>query len=290
MISALRLPDFIIIGAMKSATSTLHNQLGAQSSIFMSSPKEPNFFSDDDIYNQGLSWYSGLFSDANGSDICGESSTHYTKLPDYPDTIQRLKAAIPRPKLIYVMRHPVDRLISHYMHQWSEGVISCDINQAIDRYPELINYSCYGMQITPYLEEFGHKAVLPLFFDDLKKNKDKALNRVGEFIGCTQPLTWIDDLTQDNQSSQRIRRFYGYELLVNSRPMAWLRKKLIPQTVRDRVKKRLTIQQRPQISDVQRERIAGIFDRDLQIVSKWMGCQITCANFECTAIPKIDYD
>ena len=123
---------------MKSATSTLHNQLSAQPGIFMSTPKEPNFFSDDDIYSQGLDWYSGLFSDASAEDICGESSTHYTKLPDYPDTIQRLKAAIPQPKLIYVMRHPVDRLISHYMHQWSEGVISCDINQAIDRYPELI--------------------------------------------------------------------------------------------------------------------------------------------------------
>ncbi len=255
MANSTRLPDFIIIGAMKSATSTLHNQLSAQPGIFMSSPKEPNFFSDDDIYNHGLSWYSGLFSYANARDICGESSTHYTKLPDYSDTIQRLKAAIPRPKLIYVMRHPVDRLISHYMHQWSEGVISCDINQAIDRYPELVDYSCYGMQITPYLQEFGHKAVLPLFFDDLKKNKDRALNRVGTFIGCTQPLIWIDDLTQDNQSSQRIRRFYGYELLINSRPMAWLRKNLIPQALRNRIKKRLTMQQRPQISDVQLARL-----------------------------------
>jgi len=286
MTNVPRLPDFIIIGAMKSATSTLHNQLGAQSGVFMSTPKEPNFFSDDEVYSQGLGWYSGLFSDANGSDICGESSTHYTKLPDYPDTIQRLKAAISQPKLIYVMRHPVDRLISHYMHQWSEGVISCDINQAIDRYPELINYSCYGMQITPYLEEFGHKAVLPIFFDDLKNNKDKALNRVGEFISCTQPLTWIDDLAQDNQSSQRIRRFYGYELLVNSRPMAWLRKNLIPQAVRNRIKKRLTMEQRPEVSDVQQERITEIFDRDLQIVSEWIGYQITCANFECASNSK----
>ena len=280
MANSTRLPDFIIIGAMKSATSTLHNQLSAQPGIFMSSPKEPNFFSDDDIYNHGLSWYSGLFSYANARDICGESSTHYTKLPDYPDTIQRLKAVIPRPKLIYVMRHPVDRLISHYMHQWSVGVISCDINQAIDRYPELVDYSCYGMQITPYLQEFGHKAVLPLFFDDLKKNKDRALNRVGTFIGCTQPLIWIDDLTQDNQSSQRIRRFYGYELLINSRPMAWLRKNLIPQALRNRIKKRLTMQQRPQISDVQREHITEIFDRDLKVVGDWLGIELTCDNFK----------
>ena len=154
-----RLPDFIVIGAMKSATSTLHTQLSKQSGLFMSTPKEPNFFSDDAIYGQGLDWYSGLFDNANPEDICGESSTHYTKLPDYPDTISRLKEAIPQPKLIYVMRHPVDRLISHYMHQWSEGVISCDINKAIDRYPELIDYGCYGMQITPYLEEFGRDSV-----------------------------------------------------------------------------------------------------------------------------------
>jgi hypothetical protein len=279
MANATRFPDFIVIGAMKSATSTLHNQLSAQPGIFMSSPKEPNFFSDDKVYSQGLDWYSGLFNEAVAENICGESSTHYTKLPDYPQTIQRLKAAIPQPKLIYVMRHPVDRLISHYMHQWSEGVISCDINQAIDRYPELVDYSCYGMQITPYLQEFGSDAVLPLFFDNLKNSKDKALNRVGEFIGCTEPLTWIDDLTQDNQSSQRIRKFYGYELLVNWKPMAWVRKNLIPQSLRNRVKKQLIMQQRPQISDAQRERITEIFNRDLKIVGDWLGVELSCDSF-----------
>lgn len=279
MTNSTRFPDFIVIGAMKSATSTLHNQLSAQSGIFMSSPKEPNFFSDDGTYSLGLAWYSGLFNDASEDDICGESSTHYTKLPDYPDTIQRLKEAIPRPKLIYVMRHPVDRLISHYMHQWSEGVISCDINQAIDHYPELVDYSCYGMQITPYLQEFGCEAVLPLFFDDLKNSKDIALNRVGEFIGCAHSLVWVDDLGHDNVSSQRIRRFYGYELLIDSRPMAWLRKNLIPQVLRDRIKKRLTMQQRPQISDVQREHITKIFDRDLKVVGDWLGIELTCDSF-----------
>ena len=283
MTSDPRLPDFIIIGAMKSATSTLHNQLSAQPGIFMSTPKEPNFFSDDEIYNQGLDWYTALFSDADTEQICGESSTHYTKLPDYPETIQRLKAAIPQPKLIYVMRHPIDRLVSHYMHQWSEGVISCDINQAIDRYPELIDYSCYGMQITPYFEAFGSKSVLPLFFEGLKANKNKTLNRVGEFIGLTEPLIWVDDLAQDNVSSQRIRRFYGYELLINSKPMAWLRKALIPQRVRDRVKQQLSMQRRPEISSAQLARITEIFDRDLQTVGDWIDVQLTCENFNKAA-------
>ena len=283
MTLANKLPDFIIIGAMKSATSTLHNQLSAQPGIFMSTPKEPNFFSDDEIYNQSLDWYTALFSDADTEQICGESSTHYTKLPDYPETIQRLKAAIPQPKLIYVMRHPIDRLVSHYMHQWSEGVISCDINQAIDRYPELIDYSCYGMQITPYFEAFGSKSVLPLFFEGLKANKNKTLNRVGEFIGLTEPLIWVDDLAQDNVSSQRIRRFYGYELLINSKPMAWLRKALIPQRLRDRVKQQLSMQRRPEISSAQLARITEIFDRDLQTVGDWIDVQLTCENFNKVA-------
>jgi len=283
MTLANKLPDFIIIGAMKSATSTLHNQLSAQPGIFMSTPKEPNFFSDDEIYNQSLDWYTALFSDADTEQICGESSTHYTKLPDYPETIQRLKAAIPQPKLIYVMRHPIDRLVSHYMHQWSEGVISCDINQAIDRYPELIDYSCYGMQITPYFEAFGSKSVLPLFFEGLKANKNKTLNRVGEFIGLTEPLIWVDDLAQDNVSSQRIRRFYGYELLINSKPMAWLRKALIPQRLRDRVKQQLSMQRRPEISSAQLARITEIFDRDLQTVGDWIDVQLTCENFNKAA-------
>lgn len=280
MTASRRLPDFIIIGAMKSATSTLHNQLSAQPGVFMSTPKEPNFFSDNEVYQQGLGWYSGLFSYAGAADVCGESSTHYTKLPDYPDTIARLKAAVPHSKLVYLMRHPIDRLVSHYIHQWSEGVISCDINQAIDRYPELINYSRYGMQITPYLEEFGSGAVLPVFFDDLKKNKNRALNRVGEFIGCLEPLIWIDDLDIDNVSNQRIRRFYGYELLVNWEPMAWVRKNLVPQSLRNRVKKQFTMHKRPQISDLQRERITEIFDKDLKIVGDWLGIELTCESFK----------
>ena len=271
--------NFIIIGAMKSATSTLHNQLAAQPGIFMSTPKEPNFFSDDTVYAQGLAWYHGLFSEAEEGDLCGESSTHYTKLPDYPHTIERLQEAVQSPRLIYVMRDPIDRLISHYIHQWSEGIISCDINQAIDRYPELINYSCYGMQIKPYLEAFGKDAVLPIFFDALKSAPDQTLVKVGEFIGCQTPLSWVHDLGPDNVSQRRVRKFTGYDFLIESPFMQTLRRRLIPQKLRDRIKGKLQMQDRPKIHEAQLERISSIFDRDLHILSPWLGFEITCANF-----------
>ena len=54
-------PDFIIIGAMKCATSTLHDQLSMHNSFFMTTPKEPNFFSNDEIYANGFHWYESLF-------------------------------------------------------------------------------------------------------------------------------------------------------------------------------------------------------------------------------------
>jgi hypothetical protein len=54
-------PDFIIMGAMKSATSTLHTQLAMQPGIFMSTPKEPNYFSDDAEFSRGEQWYADLF-------------------------------------------------------------------------------------------------------------------------------------------------------------------------------------------------------------------------------------
>ena len=75
------LPDFLIIGAMKCGTSTLQAQLARQPGVFMSTPKEPNYFSDDEVHAQGQARYEGLFSGAAEGDLTGEASTHYTKLP-----------------------------------------------------------------------------------------------------------------------------------------------------------------------------------------------------------------
>jgi len=276
-----RAPDFIIIGAMKSATSTLHKQLSAQPGIFMSTPKEPNFFSDDLIYARGLDWYKGLFSEAAANAICGESSTHYSKLPDYPHTIQRLKDAIPNPKLIYVMRHPVDRLISHYMHQWSEGVITCDINKAVDRYPELIDYSCYGKQICPFIDAFGVEAILPTLFVDLKLSPQSSLEIIGRFVGVANPerLHWDWENGQDNVSKNRIRRFYGSEFIINSKPMTWIRRVFVPPGIRNCIRRHFTMGHRPRLSDAQLAKVTDVFDQDLKLLRDWFGLEVDCQNF-----------
>lgn len=276
----MRRPDFIIIGAMKSATSSLHVQLASHPGIFMSEPKEPNFFSDDDQYRRGTDFYSSLFANAGEGDLCGESSTHYTKLPDYPHTVARMKAFVPQVRLIYVMRHPVDRLISHYIHQWTQNEIRCDINEALERYPELINYGRYRYQLEPYLAAFGKDSVLPVFFAALKARPQRELERVARFIGYQSSVLWKEELGAQNVSSERLRRFRGYRFVVDSGPMTFLRRTFVPQSLRDRVKDRLSMKQRPTLTESNAARVESIFDEDLSLLSEWLGVELSCANFD----------
>ena len=283
-------PDFIIIGAMKSATSSLHVQLASHPGIFMSEPKEPNFFSDDTEYRRGTDFYLSLFADASKADLCGESSTHYTKLPDYPETIPRMKALLPDVRLIYVMRHPIDRLVSHYIHQWTQNVMRCDINEALDRYPELIHFGRYSYQLEPYFAAFGKSSVLPVFFAAVKGQPQRELERVAQFIGYQGPVLWKEELGAQNVSSERLRRFRGYRLFVDSPPMTFLRRTFIPQSVRDIVKERLSMKQRPVLRESNVARLESIFDEDLELLSQWLGVDSNCKNFdEKTATGQLDW-
>ncbi|MCC5796246.1 MAG: sulfotransferase domain-containing protein [Methylophaga sp.] len=280
----IRKPDFIIIGAMKSATSTLHEQLALQPDFFMSNPKEPYYFSDDEIFSKGRDWYLSLFSNAAPQQLCGESSTHYTKLPDYPETISRMKAELPSVKLIYVLRHPVERLVSHYIHQWSQNVISCDINTAIARYDELINYSRYAYQIQPYIEAYGRDNILFVFNEALRVRPQAELERVAAFLGVDPSKVKWQTISEQNVSSERVRKFKGYHLLIESAPMTWLRRVLIPKGFREWVRKNLTMKKKPDISEDNRVELERIFDADLKVLSQILEQDFTTATFKDSAL------
>ena len=286
----LKLPHFIVIGAMKSATSTLQDQLVQQPGIYMCDPKEPNFFSDDDQYIKGMGWYSGLFNDFPENSLLGEASTHYTKLPTFPKTVDRINKHLSDIRYIYVMRHPVDRLVSHYIHEWSMGKYTCDINEAISKYPELIEYSRYTVQLDPFLTMFGKENVLPVFFDRLIKHSQSELDRVCDFIGYKGKANWISDLKEKNISSKRIRKFPFYNLLVESKVAETVRRNLVPKQVRNFVKSKLRMQERPVIDNKNMEKIVNIFNQDLAILSKWIGREINCHNYkEITSSNTLDW-
>lgn len=275
----MKKPNFIIIGAMKCATSSLHEQLALQPNFFMSQLKEPNFFSNDEEYSQGLESYWGHFREAQLTDFCGESSTHYTKLPTYPHTVERLHKALPDAKFIYVMRHPVKRLVSQYIHEWSQRVIDVDINTAIDQHPELIDYSRYTMQLQPYFETFGSERVLPVFFEHLFSHKQEELERICKFLGYVDTPKW-QDLDAQNVSSERMRTSAWRDALVENPILQSLRRNLVPKQFRTWVRGLWSMKNRPELTPEQVQRLEAIFDEDLAVLGEWLSIELCCANYQ----------
>lgn len=265
---------------MKCATSTLHEQLAFQDGIGMSEPKEPYFFSDDPVYAKGFGWYSSIWSHTKEGDILGESTTHYTKLPTYPNTIERLQKHVPDAKFIYVMRHPIDRLVSQYIHHWSENEVEVPIDEAIETHPHLIAYSKYAMQLQPFFETFGQERVAPVFFDRLKAHSQETLEEVAQFIGFDQEVRWKEDDQPRNVSAERMRENKLRDIIVNAPVISTVRKRLIPQSVRDRIKQQWQMRERPELSDSRIDLLTKLFNEDLSVLGNWLGMDLNCANFK----------
>ncbi|MEL6939027.1 MAG: sulfotransferase [Cyanobacteria bacterium J06598_1] len=272
-------PTFIIMGAMKCATTTLHEQLSEQPGVFMTSLKEPNFFSDDENYAAGIKAYWNLFDVAGPTDICGESSTHYTKLPTYPHTLTRLRRHLPHIKLVYVMRHPLDRLVSQYVHEWTQRTVSGSLSDAIKRYPRLHQYSLYSMQLRPYLEAFGPETVLPVFLERVQLNPAAELARIGRFIGYTQPTVWHEETGHRHASRDRLRKNPWRDALVHTPILRELRRRLVPKSVRTQVRGLWQMKQRPELSEGDRTWLQTRLDPDMATLGHWLELELSCQNF-----------
>lgn len=275
-----RLPDFIIIGAMKAATSTLQVQLGAQPGIFMSTPKEPNFFSDAANWALGEDWYRGLFADAAPGDLCGEASTHYTKLPTLPDTLPRLRAMLPEARLIYLMRHPIDRLVSHYSHGWLERSMAGSIDEAVARHPELVDYGRYAMQIAPWIAAFGKDRVLPVFMEHMLAEPQAELERICRFIGHDGAPLWQQDAEAQNVSRERLRDSRLRDAIVYHPLVSAVRRNLVPQGVRNWIKRGWQMKAKPELGAETLAKVTAALDADLALLGPMLGTTLDCASFK----------
>ncbi|MGH6915107.1 MAG: sulfotransferase domain-containing protein, partial [Geminicoccales bacterium] len=178
------LPAFIIIGAMKSGTSSLHHYLRQHPEICMSSAKEPNFFIEARNFGKGLDWYRSLFADH--TKVCGEASPAYSKRHRHRGVPERLHRLVPHIKLIYILRDPVDRMISHYLHNRILGRETRSLIAAIAAKAYRNNYvrtSMYRFQLEAFLEHFPLERILLVTAEDLKDKRTEALERIFRFIG-----------------------------------------------------------------------------------------------------------
>ncbi len=203
-----RVANFLVIGAMKSATTTLYQDLSLNPKIYLA-VKELGLLKDAAVLTEaGRKAYASHFSSAKQGQVCGDISTEYSKAPEYPDVAEHAKRVLgPETKVIYLVREPVARLLSHHQHMMNargDEQMGEDINQEIYRRPELINYSRYAMQLTPWLEQFGRENLQLIVFEDYVRNREQVADRVFDFLGVPRIELQLDAEGANRGESRRV--------------------------------------------------------------------------------------
>ncbi|MEL7418508.1 MAG: sulfotransferase domain-containing protein [Cyanobacteria bacterium J06555_3] len=258
----MRLPNFIIIGAAKSGTTTLYEYLCRHPQIFMSDPKEPNFFASDRNYAQGLDWYAQLFQGAKAEQMVGEASTPYTHQLHIPDVPQRIFQTVPQVKLIYIMRHPVDRAYSQYLQQikifqsrhykakleafkipetfeellarGNQTIEAADYMEQID----VLAASNYLEIINRYLQFFSRDSCLFLLFRDLIQEPAKTVDLVCDFLEIERATDLMQQTKIEANVSAKHKEWYlRSRLTAPLKAVPGLNRfaTLLPQEIRDGV-------------------------------------------------------
>jgi hypothetical protein len=197
------LPTFIVIGAMKAGTTSLHGYLNQHPDVFMSDPKELNFFSAQHNWGKGLSWYEAHFAGASGAVAIGESSPGYTMFPFFPGIPERIAAVLPNIRLIYVVRDPIERMLSEYVHARARGFETRPVNQALLEGSRYLLLSSYALQLEQYQRHFAPEDILLVSSDDLRHRRSETLSRVLAHIGVGSGLETIDAAHEMHSSARK---------------------------------------------------------------------------------------
>jgi len=180
------LPNLLVIGAQKCGTSSLHRYLGAHPDIGMSTPKELDFFAGPGFagWERGVDWYRARFDPEKP--VRGESSPSYTAHPFVAGTPERVHALVPDSKLIYLVRDPIERLVSQYVHAVAIGRERRPLERIFaERPPEHTPYvlqSSYWLQLEQYLARSPSERILVVDGDDLRSARAPTMARVFRFL------------------------------------------------------------------------------------------------------------
>jgi hypothetical protein len=237
----------LIIGAMKSGTTTLFDLLAQHPCIAPSRHKEPGFFAFEDRWAEGFAWYEGLFDfDPTRHRYGLEGSTDYTKSPFCTGVVQRLEASAPRRfKLIYLMRHPMRRIESHAKHvQIARAEVgSCrsprsDHSLDAGISPVSLAISRYYTQLECYAPFHERGDLLVLTFEDLVARQTATLERVWRFLDL-DPVAVPE--THSMPSQVRAREPWYWAALSDAGLLSTAIKTVIPPPVRYRLRRRLSM-------------------------------------------------
>ncbi|MEB3209752.1 MAG: sulfotransferase [Leptolyngbyaceae bacterium] len=199
------LPNLVIIGAMKCGTTSLHHYLNRHPEIHMSATKELDFFIEEKNWKRGVNWYQSQFK--SFTKIIGESSPNYTKYPIFKNVPKRMHRIIPDAKLIYLVRDPVKRALSHYMHQYTARCDSRTVDEAFSTLENnhYIQCSLYGKQLEYFLNYYSLSNILIMSLEELSQKRSESLTRIFRFLDVDPNFDHPDFSSIFHQSQQKER-------------------------------------------------------------------------------------
>jgi len=201
----------LIIGAMKSGTTTLYDYLTKHPQIAGVRYKEPSFFAFEEKWALSFDWYESQFDyDPNRHLYALDASTDYSKYPFCKDVVERLKASAPRRfKLIYIMRHPLRRIESH---AWHAAHTRCEIGQYPSPRPShsfdagispvSLAITRYAYQIDRFSEFYDKGELLLLTLEQLARQPNAVLEKVCKFLEI-DPLINTETSLKSNTAESR---------------------------------------------------------------------------------------
>ena len=229
-------PDFLVIGAMKSGTTTLYFDLASQPSIAMSTVREPSVLIRAPE-RKAADYYRRMYRVGAEPRRLGEASTLYTQLPRYrgiPERARRILGADLR--FIYLVRNPVERAISNHFHEYARGVAGPDVDVAVRAEPTLVDFGRYAMQLEAWLRVFPTESGLVLRFEDYVADRAGGMARIGDFLSVPVDVTRVRAHHAYNRGEEQ--EVPGRLLRLLSRDLGLvLVRRAIPERVRARLKR-----------------------------------------------------
>ncbi len=295
----MTLPNFLIIGAAKSGTSSLYQYLKQHPQIYMSPIKEPHFFGlegetlnfqgsgieNDSITN--IEDYCALFQGVSNETAIGEASNSYLYLPKAPE---RIKYYIPSARLIAILRNPVDRAYSSFLSLMrADWEPLNDFSQALReeearirgnwgflyRYQDL---GFYYAQLKRYFEIFDSTQIRVYLYDDLKNNPVRVLQDIFKFIGVDE--AFVPDTSTKFNISGIPKNKVLHNFLTGENPIKTVLRPLLPANLRAKLinryfekgldKPQLSAEARHQLSNIYREDILKLQDLSQRDLSEWL--------------------
>ena len=191
-----RLPDFVIIGATKSATTWLSHNLGSHHQVFLPS-QELHYFSR--YHDKGEAWYRAHFAGAREGQLIGEKSASY--LPD-TEAPQRLHHLLPRARLIAQLRNPIERAYSDYCMHYRRGQVGKDVERYLDPartpIPRLLDDGFYHRHLMNFIGVFPSAQIQVLLYDDIRQRPSEVFREVCGFLA-------IDDQVAPQSVERRVK-------------------------------------------------------------------------------------